>query len=198
MKEIWKSIKSYEGLYELSNYGYVKSLKRKWVLNDIILKAGLDINGYFYVILCKSGKVKAHKISLFVWDHFGDRPRNGRKLQVDHIDNNRQNDRIDNLQLLTNRQNISKGISQNGKTLNKYIGITWHNQSKKWYARIEINGKQKHLGSFNNEVEASSEYQRALKEFIKTGEITINTPMMKKKALKPKKIESYKMLHMLR
>ena len=51
MKEIWKSIKGYEGLYEVSNFGKIKSLKKK-----IILKQFKNTNGYFRVKLWKNKK----------------------------------------------------------------------------------------------------------------------------------------------
>ncbi len=169
-REIWKPVKNYEDLYELSNYGKIKSLAKEWVcgINDVvhkkkktILKFGIDGSGYCMVVLCKNGKLETCMISHLVWDHFGDRPRNGHILQVDHI-KGKQNDRIDNLQLLANRQNTSKGHLQNGKKTSIYTGVSWYNIYKKWRAQIYINDKNKSLGYFKNEYQAHSVYQKAL------------------------------------
>ena len=167
LKEELKPIQDYKGLYEISNYGYVRSFKRKGNWKDRILKGGINWRGYRMVGLYKDGKHKTYKMSLLVWDHFGDRPRNGHLLQVDHKDNNKQNDRIDNLQLLTDRENTSKGYLQNGKKTSRFTGVCWDKSSKKWVAKIYINNKRKVLGYFIDEKEASNKYQEALKNIFR-------------------------------
>ena len=67
--------------------------------------------------------------------------------QVDHIDGNRQNNRIENLREATSAQNSQNRMST-GAT--KIKGVVWHKQSKKWVASICINRKSVHLGSFEN------------------------------------------------
>ena len=167
MKEVWKPIEGYEGLYEISNYGEVKSFYGK---KERILKYGIDSGGYSFVNLFKNGKVKTYQVSHLVWDHFGDRSRNGRKLQVDHINNNKQKNWIINLQLLTNRENTSKGYIQNGGTSSQYIGVSWSKCAKKWVAQILTDGKRKYLGLFKNEHQAHLAYQNALKGINNGGE----------------------------
>ena len=80
---------------------------------------------------------------------------------VDHIDGNRQNNKIENLRSATHTQNL-----QNSKlpkhNLSGYKNVGWHKQRKKWRAQIEINGKVKHLGLFTDEHEAHLVYQNAL------------------------------------
>ena len=83
-------------------------------------------------------------------------------LQIDHIDNNKQKDWIINLQLLTHRENTSKGY-RNKKTSSRFTGVHWHKKDKKWEANIRINNIPKYLGSFNNEIEASNKYQKAFR-----------------------------------
>lgn len=164
-----KPIKGYEGLYSVSNYGYVISLAKTWEAGrgvfsrgEIVLHGAINSNGYPIVNLCKNGKQKTIKIHHLVWDHFGDKLRNGMISQLDHIDNIKANPRIDNLQLLTQRANCSKGIIHRGGTSSKYIGVSWHKLYKKWIASIRIKGKPKHLGYFTDEEEASETYQKAL------------------------------------
>ncbi|KKK61251.1 hypothetical protein LCGC14_3016220, partial [marine sediment metagenome] len=121
----WKDIKNYEGLYQVSNFGDVKSLERK-VNNQYgaerILKSNFGSNEYKVVVLCKDKKQSTKTVHSLVWDAFGDKSRNGRKLQVDHKDENKLNNNINNLQLLTNRENTNKGKSQYKKT-SKYTGV---------------------------------------------------------------------------
>jgi hypothetical protein len=79
-------------------------------------------------------------------------------LVVDHIDNDCTNDRLDNLQIISNRENSSKdkfGTSQ-------FTGVNWRKKNKKWTSRITINKKLVYLGSFIKEKEAGEMYQLAL------------------------------------
>jgi hypothetical protein len=169
--EVWKPIIGYEGIYEISNMGRVKSFAKTWVCNrfgatrkkdDTILSTPIDSDGYRIVGLHRNGKQKSFKIYTLVWDHFGDKPRNGRKLLVDHIDNPTTNDRIDNLQLLTNRENVSKDRLFSGKKTSKYTGVHWDKNAKKWMSTIYINGKRNYLGLFESETAAMITYQREL------------------------------------
>jgi len=167
--EIWKPIKNYEGLYEVSNHGRVKSLAKEWIngrglrkKSDSIKKISITDRGYKSAILNNNKKRKTFTVHSLVWDHFGDQPRNGLKLQVDHIDNNKLNNRIDNLQLLTQRANISK-YHKTQKHTSHYTGVHWSKDSKKWRSVIGINGKYKHLGYFIDEHDAHLAYQKALR-----------------------------------
>ena len=172
MQEVFEPIKNYEGLYSVSNFGRIRSEAKKWISgkggvlgkDTTFLKPFPNRSGYLYVIFSKNGMRKKYYIHPLIWDHFGNRKRNGRKLQIDHIDNNKLNNRIDNLQLLTPRENISKGHIQNGKKVGKYIGVSWHKRNKKWQARIWIKDMPKCLGYFKNEYDAHLIYQKALKE----------------------------------
>lgn len=165
IKEVFKPIRGYEGLYEVSNFGNVKSLARKtgnqYDKVETILKPCPDERGYLHVSLYKDGKQETHKIAHLVYDYFGKGERDGYSIHVDHVDNNKTNNRIDNLQLLTSRENTSKGWGIK-KTTSKFIGVDWHKQNEKWRARIQINGKDLHLGSFANEFNAHLAYQKAL------------------------------------
>ncbi len=166
MNEIFKQIKNYEGLYSISNFGKVRSELKSWHINNhkesSLLKIAKSDNGYYQANLRKNGKKKTVAVHVLVWDHFGKNLRNGRILQIDHIDNNKENNRIDNLQLCTARQNVSKDKKLHKKT-SRYIGVSWHKGGRKWEAKIMIEGKQKHLGSFSNEHDAHLVYQKKLR-----------------------------------
>jgi len=128
----------------------------------------------WYVILSKDGATKIHYIHTLVWDHFGDKPRNGRLLHVDHIDGNPSNSCMSNLQLLPLRENISKGKLTKNKT-SKSTGVVLDKRrnNKKWLSRIEIDGKSHHLGYFRCETAASIAYQQALFKIKKQENATV-------------------------
>ena len=165
--EVWIDVIEYEGLYKISNLGRLKSLDRDVIMpknNGIrkdkgkILKPTNNSRGYLYVNLCKGGKSTIKKIHRLVWESF-----NGKTyLQVDHIvEGNKTDNRLSNLQVLTNRENTSKSKLFN-KRSSQYTGVTWCNFYKKWKSRISINGKVRHLGYFIDEREASLAYNNSL------------------------------------
>ena len=94
---IWKDVKGYEGLYEVSNLGRVKSLPRNGtVLHEKILKYGLDRYGYRQVILSKNDVRKSAKIHRLVAEVF---LQNENKLPcINHKDENKQNNDVSNLE----------------------------------------------------------------------------------------------------
>jgi hypothetical protein len=163
MIEEYRAVKGYEGLYEVSNFGNVKSLERTDYLGrkvkERILKAGIGSNGYLLVILFYDGLRFTKYIHKLVSIVFLNHLPNGNKIVVDHIDNNRLNNRLDNLQLINQRENTSK--DRKGGT-SKHIGVHWVKPSKKWKAAISINGKTKYLGLYTNEIQASNAYQYEL------------------------------------
>lgn len=109
MDEVWKPIKGYEGCYEISNLGRVKSLARKVksgrITKEIILVPIRNSHGYLQVDLCLNGKMKHHKIHRLVAEAFI--PQNNEtKETVNHKDYNKSNNRVDNLEWLSNRENV--------------------------------------------------------------------------------------------
>lgn len=171
MKEQWKDVIGYEGLYEISNFGRLKSLAKTWIghnggihkKSETFMKLNVDGCGYYVTILCDVGTTKTTKIHHLVWEHFGDTKRNGSIIQIDHIDGNKINNNINNLQLLSCRENISKH-HRNKKCSSKYTGVYYDDRckKKKWKAQIGIKMKRVFLGRFNTENEAHLAYQKAL------------------------------------
>lgn len=158
-KEIWKSVKGFEGCYEISNKGRVKSLVRKKVLKELILKQTIDGKGYYAVKLSLNGIVKTCRVHKLVAIAFLDHIPDGFKEIIDHKDNNKLNNDSDNLQIISVRKNTSK--DRKGGT-SEYVGVSWNKRAKKWIAYIRIRGKLKHLGYFENEIKASERYQKEL------------------------------------
>lgn len=121
MKEIWKDIKGYEGLYRISNYGNVESVERHDGLGrrvaSRIMKPQKNKKGYLHVCLVKGHDYKHFLIHRLVADAFiGERPTD---LEVNHIDENKENNRADNLEYVTHTQNVrhGKGIEKRSKAV---------------------------------------------------------------------------------
>lgn len=109
--EEWKDINGYEGLYMISNFGRVKSLKR-----NIILKDRINGEGYKYVALYKNKKIKQISVHRLVAIHFI--PNLNKYTHVDHIDTNRLNNNVSNLRWCTQKENINN-INTHKKKINR-------------------------------------------------------------------------------
>ena len=107
MIEIFKDIEGYEGLYQISNYGNVKSLGNCKYKKDKILKYSKDKDGYLYVGLCKNGKHKYIKIHRLVAEAFIENPNNYQ--QVNHKDEDKTNNHVTNLEWCTPKYNSNYG-----------------------------------------------------------------------------------------
>jgi hypothetical protein len=169
MEEIWKDIPEYEGLYQVSNLGRVKSLPKEWTIgrngaiqrhSGMILKQA-NSNGYLKVGLSKDFKKKQFSIHKLVAMAFLNHKPCGLKLVVDHINDNPFDNRVENLQIVTQRYNCCK---TQGRYSSQYKGVSWHKASKKWHSVMLINKKPKFLGLFTDEYEAHLAYQNALKQ----------------------------------
>lgn len=154
--EVWKDIKGYEGKYQVSDLGNVKSFKKN---KELILKKSIN-RGRHIVCVYHNSKAKVVKVHTLVAMAFlGHVPDGTLKIVIDHIDNNKLNDASINLQLITNRENTSK--DKKGFT-SKYVGVCWAKKYNKWLSQIRIGKKSKFLGYFDNEIEASDAYQKML------------------------------------
>jgi hypothetical protein len=169
-KEIFKDVPGYEGIYQVSNFGNVKSLPREMVKGNVkfiskekILKSNIGKRGYKCLNLVKNGNLKNITIHKLVAMAFLAHNPDGYKIVVDHINNDKLDNRVENLQLISNRENCSKDTRS---IYSKYVGVTFHKQRNKWQSAIKIDGKSKYLGSFTDEYEAHLAYQKALKEIL--------------------------------
>ena len=110
MEEIWKDIKEYEGLYQVSNLGRVKSFPRNGTqVNAIkILTLKLHHTGYYRVTLSKNNKRIDKLVHRLVAETFIPNPN--RKPQVNHKDGDKLNNRVDNLEWNTCLENVQHSI----------------------------------------------------------------------------------------
>lgn len=151
MIEKWININGYNGDYKISNLGRVMSYKAN--KSGKLMKLSISDTGYYKVNLRLDGKVINNTIHNLVWDHFGKGTRNGFVLVVGHIDGNKLNNRIDNLQLLTHRDSITKGYKNKGL---KFTGVS--KNGKGFKAQIHFNGKSRYLGTYKTIEEAFKVY----------------------------------------
>ncbi|MDR2009969.1 MAG: HNH endonuclease [Bacteroidales bacterium] len=102
--EKWVPIIGYEGLYEVSNNGYVKSLSNSKTRKEKILNQNLNRDGYCLVFLCKNGKRKAFTVHRLVAIAFI--PNSENKCEVNHINGIKNDNRSDNLEWNTRIENL--------------------------------------------------------------------------------------------
>lgn len=114
MKEIWKDIKGYESLYQVSNLGRVKSLARKVIKKNYvsfkkerILKQQTDRYGYKKVILQRNYQIKTFSIHRLVAEAFLENPYN--LPQINHKDENKENNCVLNLEYCDSKYNNNYG-----------------------------------------------------------------------------------------
>lgn len=130
MNEIWKDVKDYEGIYQISNLGRVKSLDR--IDNkghkrpEKILYVKGDKLGYKRVCLCREGKIERRLIHRMVAEAFVERKHQGDNI-VNHLDNDPSNNRADNLEWTTYKGNMQWAAKQGRMKANP---TTYQNQKK--------------------------------------------------------------------
>jgi len=156
--EEFKKIDGYEN-YSVSKNGNVRNDKTK-----LILKPWGNKNGYPRVELFKDKKGKKFRIHRLVAIAFILNPDN--KLCVDHIDENKINNNVNNLRWATSQENLQNTGKRNNNTTG-FKGVSYNKTKNKYVARIMINGKLKHLGYFKTALEASQEYEEYAKDLHK-------------------------------
>ena len=123
--EIWRWIRGYEGLYQISNFGRVKSFPRKGsrgtkTTGFLIMKPLITRSGYLYVSLKNKGAMQRFKLHRLVSQAFIENPEN--KQTVNHKDGNKFNNYVDNLEWATQDENnqhaIDTGLQKSGANRN--------------------------------------------------------------------------------
>lgn len=107
MKEVWEEIKGYEGLYFVSNLGRVVSRVREGAKGGVLIFTK-NSKGYLTVGLCKHGTQNKFRVNRLVAKAFISNPHN--KPEVNHINGNKKNNRVDNLEWVTHQENIDHAV----------------------------------------------------------------------------------------
>lgn len=139
--EIWRAIIGYEGLYEASDLGRIRSCDRIIIGNsrwgkprnihfkETILQQSIGANGYKNVTLSKNGKTKTIEVHKLVYEAFnGKVPDN---MQVNHIDENHHNNNLSNLNLLTPKENTNYGYHNRRVSKTKSKKVYQYDKSHK-------------------------------------------------------------------
>ena len=159
--EEWIDIIGYEGMYQISNLCRVKSMKFG---KEKILKNGLNSAGYLFIYLCKEGIIKSFAVHQLVAQAFLGHVIDGHTMVVNHIDGNKLNNNINNLEIVPHRDNSSGKCFRKNQELysSQYDNVCWNKSKNKWQSQIRYNGKHYHLGQFDTEKEASELSEIAL------------------------------------
>lgn len=164
-KEIWKPIKGYEGLYDVSNFGRVKMLKRVTAFGcatkiypEVIKKQSNDGVGYKTVTLSKNGKSKTYRVHRLVAETFIPNPEN--KPQVSHLDESKDNNKVTNLRWATCKENINMplhriraSISHSGERSCRFGKRGYLSTNGKIVIQLDKNGN--FIAEFGSQLEAA-------------------------------------------
>lgn len=160
MEEIWKDVPNYEGLYQVSNLGRVKSLRYG---KQIILKQSTT-KGYYMVKLQVNKHKKSYRVHQLVAMVFLNHTPCGHELVVDHINGDKTDNCLDNLQIITQRYNAVRSMPNYIKNkTSKYIGVYFSKSKNRWISEIKSGTKKYYLGTFKCELAAAVAYQNKLK-----------------------------------
>lgn len=147
-EEIWCYIKGYEGLYEVSDKGRVRSLKFG---KERILKPGRNQQGYLVVCLCKNGERETYRIHRLVAQTFTPNPDN--LPEVNHKDENKENNSVQNLEWCDRKYNINFG-TRNQRISEKHLKpILQYTKSgefvAEWRSAMDV---QRNIGYLQNNI----------------------------------------------
>ena len=195
MIEVWKDIPDYEGLYQVSNLGRVKALKKEWLSHhtailthgEKIIKPYLNHNGYLRVALSKDNKYHKFPVHRLVANAFiGKQPSDD--YVINHKDYNRQNNCVDNLEWLTQKENsiYSKENARKSaltrlkpRSKEHYIYHRKLATTEHWFVYI----KHKYY-QFTSLEEAKDFRNKHLNDLLRGKEIYLSTKRLKKRDIK--------------
>lgn len=170
--EIWKDIPGCE-YYQASTYGRIRSLYRILKTSNgisksykgTILKPGVNVGGYEYVNITENGQRKNRRVHTLVAVTFLKYDTNS-VFVIDHIDGNKRHNHVDNLNIITHRENTLKGDLCTKNTTSKYPGVSRQKDRNKWRVSIRLFYTHIGLGCYSDEIEASKIYRKALSNFM--------------------------------
>ena len=137
--EIWKDIAGYEGWYQVSNMGRVRSLDRITSKNRLIKgeirKLSVTQHGYLNVSLNKNGVSKTYSVHKLVATAFLENPEN--KPCIDHIDTCKTNNKVENLRWVTHRENINNSLTKKHQKEAKKKYMVWCEELNELFDSVE-------------------------------------------------------------
>lgn len=149
---IWKDVIGYEGLYQVSENGDIRSSR-----TGKRLKTYQEKSGYLKVNLFKLMKCKTRRVHQIVAEAFiGLRPEG---LVVAHGGQGKSCNHWSNLSYKTVRENSSEDRNRDENFSSSSPGVSWDKSAKKWKSTIWVEGKSQHLGYFDSEQAAAQAYR---------------------------------------
>jgi hypothetical protein len=166
---VWADIAGFEGVYQISDQGELRSLDReiqnkgsggKYLMNGQTLKPRKDADGYLVTDLWKAGKKTTVKLHRLAAQAFLPTPEAGHV--VDHINGKRDDNRLENLRWVSQSQNLyNRRLSAGASGV---IGVRFRDGKKNpWQAYITVDGRFKSLGHFPTKQQAANARQEAMK-----------------------------------
>lgn len=173
--EIWEKIIDYP--YEISNHGNIRRnpdapYKHK---NKEYVKPYINNKGYSCVHFYKNSKMYSFLIHRLIAIAFI--PNTNNLPDINHIDGNKLNNDVSNLEWCTHQQNMQHAWDNNlhsnrhacasvkrKRSTSKYIGVSWSEQRKRWCVYVGFNGKHYSAGRFINEIDAATAHDNFIKE----------------------------------
>ena len=156
--EVWKDVQGYDGYYQVSNFGRIKSLSRDifngmgyYLKKEKILKQVPSNHGYCAVTLYIENIGKQFLVHKLVASAFVKNLLN--KEKVIHIDFIKKNNSSNNLEWATSLETVCYQMT-NQKSSSRFIGVSFRKNRNKWISTIIINKKLIYLGSFKTQEEA--------------------------------------------
>lgn len=128
MEEVWKDIVGYDGLYQVSNLGRVRSLNYRRTGKTKEMKPGTDKNGYRYICLMVEGKARYYKVHRLVYEAFVGPIPYGH--EINHINEEKADNRVENLETVSHKDNINHG------TCMERAG----EKHRKWVVQYDLHG----------------------------------------------------------
>lgn len=165
--EIWKDIPEYEGMYQCSSFGQVRSLDRidcrNRRINGTTMKQNKCSTGYIAISLWKNGirkDIKAHQlVAMCFFNH----TQCGYSLVVNHKNGNRIDNNVENLEVVTARYNSQHSSQMRVDSKSSiYTGVVYREKLNTYQVAITINGERIYIGAYKDELEASDVYLSAV------------------------------------
>ena len=148
--EIWKDVINFEGLYQVSNLGRIKRLQRITTSNrslkERLLNPTIVQNEYLRVSLSYGNIKKTKLIHILIAESFLDYKSNKGVIAVDHINNNKHDNNLSNLQIITTSENNRKDRKSN----TGYNFIYFREKENKYVVQKFCKNKKRYLGIFKN------------------------------------------------
>lgn len=164
--EIWKDITGFEGMYQVSDLGGVKTLGRTYLHQGIrqgwwkegLLTGKSNGKGYMHVVLRREGRSYRFAVHRLVMAAFVGAPCQG--VEVDHTNGIKEDNRLCNLRYCTRIDNMRAGNHIRKNKSSRYVGVRWHKASGRWQSSVTDRGRQFYIGLFSTEDEAHQAYTK--------------------------------------